>query len=219
MAAESVSSREDLIKLVIRLVLEELAKGPKVPLGVSNRHIHLSREDMDVLFGKGSELTHKKDLGQPGQYASEETVSIKGPKGQLNKIRVLGPLRKETQVEISLSDGFALGVKAPVRESGKLAETPGIEIIGPQGSVKKDYGVIAALRHIHMSDKEAALYGFKDKDIVDVEVGSPERSALLRNVLLRVSDKYALEMHIDTDEANAVGAKTGDFVRIVGRSH
>ena len=219
MAAESVSSREDLIKLVIRLVLEELVKGPKVPLGVSNRHIHLSREDMDVLFGKGSELTHKKDLGQPGQYASEETVSIKGPKGQLNKIRVLGPLRKETQVEISLSDGFALGVKAPVRESGKLAETPGIEIIGPQGSVKKDYGVIAALRHIHMSDKEAALYGFKDKDIVDVEVGSPERSALLRNVLLRVSDKYALEMHIDTDEANAVGAKTGDFVRIVGRSH
>ncbi len=218
MAAESAGSRENLIKLVTRLVLEELARGPRIPLGVSNRHAHLNRKDMDLLFGEGSELTRKKDLGQPGQYAAEETVSIKGPKGQINKVRVLGPLRPDTQVEISFSDGFALGVNPPVRESGKLSGTPGIEIIGPRGSVKKEGSVIAALRHIHMSDKEAALYGFKDKEIVDVEAGSPERSAIFRNVLLRVSDKYALEMHLDTDEANAVGAKTGDFVRIVGRA-
>ena len=218
MAAENAESRENLIKLVTRLVLEELAKGPGIPLGVSNRHIHLDRGDMDALFGKGCELTHKKDLGQPGQYASEETVTIRGPKGQIGKVRVLGPLRPETQVEISLSDGFTLGLRPPVRESGKIAGTPGIEIIGPRGSVIKDGSVIAALRHIHMSDKEAAFYGFKDKEIVDVEVGSPERSAVLHNVLLRVSDKYALEMHIDTDEANAVGAKNGDLVRIVGRA-
>ena len=120
-------------------------------------------------------------------------------------------------MEISLSDGFALGVAPPVRESGKLSGTPGIEIIGPTGSVRKEGSVIAALRHIHMSDKEAALYGFKDGEVVDAEIGSPERSAIFRNVLLRVSGKYALEMHLDTDEANAVGAKTGDFARIAGR--
>ncbi|MDO5115151.1 MAG: phosphate propanoyltransferase [Synergistaceae bacterium] len=215
--AESAVGRGKLIKLVTRLVLEELAKGPKIPLGVSNRHIHLNRGDMDALFGEGSELTRRNDLGQPGQYAAEETVSVKGPKGRLDKVRVLGPLRPDTQLEISLSDGFLLGVRPPVRESGKLDGTPGVEIIGPKGSVKKEGCVIAALRHIHMSDREAAFYGFSDKEIVDVEAGSPERSAVFRGVLLRVSDKYALEMHIDTDEANAVGAKNGDFVRIVGR--
>lgn len=207
-------TREELVKLVTRMVMERLQKGPSVPIGVSNRHIHLDRADMDILFGVGSELTHKKDLGQPGQYAAEELVTIRGPKGELKKVRVLGPLRPETQVEISTADGFVLGVKPPVRESGKLENTPGIEIVGPCGTVKKDAGVIAALRHIHMTPADAQTFGVKDKDIVCVTVGDDTRRATFSNVLIRVSDKYALEMHIDVDEANAVGARNGDAAYI-----
>ena len=203
-------TREDLVKLVTRLVVERLQKGPSIPIGVSNRHIHLCREDMDILFGKDSELTWKKDMKQPGQYACEETVVIRGPKGEFKKVRVLGPLRPETQVEISTTDSFTLGLKAPIRESGKLENTPGIEIIGPAGTVKKDNGVIVALRHIHMTPEDAKAFGVKDKDVVCVTVGDDIRRATLSNVLVRVSDKYSLEMHIDVDEANAVGAKNDD---------
>ena len=135
----------EIVRRITRMVVEELQKQQRLerstPIGVSNRHVHLDRADMDALFGPGSELTVKKMLGQPGQYASEETVTIRGPKGELSRVRVLGPLRAQTQVEISIADGFTLGVKPPVRESGQLKDTPGIEIIGPCGSVKKDSGM------------------------------------------------------------------------------
>ena len=208
-------TREDLVKLVTQMVVERLQSGPSIPIGISNRLIHLSRADMDVLFGKGSELTWKQDLKQPGQYACQETVIVRGPKGEFKKVRVLGPLRPETQLEISKTDSFTLGVSTPVRESGDLKNTPGIEIIGPAGSVKKDHGVIVALRHIHMSTEDAKKFGVKDKDVVDVIVGNETRKAILTNVLVRVSDKFVLEMHLDIDEGNAVGAGNNDpaFIR------
>lgn len=206
--------KQELVKLVTLKVVEALLKGPSIPLGLSNRHIHLCREDMDALFGKGSELTKLRNLKQPGQYACEETLTIRGPKGELHKVRVLGPLRPETQIEISGTDGFLLGVRAPVRESGQLQSTPGIELIGPNGSVKKDGGVIMALRHIHMTPQDAMLFGVKDGEMVCVDIGDETRRAIFKNVLIRVSDKYSLEMHIDTDEANAVGARNGDYAAI-----
>ena len=204
---------QDLVRQITRLVVEALQEQEQLerstPIGVSNRHIHLDRADMDALFGPGSELTVKKMLGQPGQYAAEETVTIRGPKGELSRVRVLGPLRGETQVEISVADGFALGVKPPVRESGQLEDTPGIEIIGPKGSVKKERGVIAALRHIHMTPDIARRLGYRDGQYVQTRIEGL-RGALLSNVLVRVSENYALEMHIDVEEANALGVKNGD---------
>ena len=203
----------EIVRQITRMVVEELQKQQRLerstPIGVSNRHVHLDRADMDALFGPGSELTVKKMLGQPGQYAAEETVTIRGPKGELSRVRVLGPLRAQTQVEISIADGFTLGVKPPVRESGQLKDTPGIEIIGPCGSVKKDSGVIAALRHVHMTPKDAARFGVEDGQYIQTEIDGL-RGAILCNVLVRVSDKYALEMHIDVEEANALGVKNGD---------
>lgn len=206
---------EMYLQLVTRLVVEELEKFQRsVPIGVSNRHIHLNRADMDALFGPGSELTFKKALGQPGQFACEETVTLHGPKGDLKRVRVLGPLRSESQVEISVTDGFALGVRAPVRESGKLEGTPGVTIIGPKGTIEKDYGTIVALRHIHLTPEDAAQLGLRDKQIVKVEIGG-ERGAVLNNVLIRVSERFAPEMHIDVDEANALGVKNNDRAYIV----
>ena len=204
---------EEFVREITRLVVEALQEQQRLerstPIGVSNRHIHLDRADMDALFGPGSELTVKKMLGQPGQYAAEETVTIRGPKGKMSRVRVLGPLRKGTQVEISIADGFVLGVKPPVRESGQLEDSPGIEIIGPKGSVKKERGVIAALRHIHMTPEIARRLGYRDGQYVQTRIEGL-RGALLCNVLVRVSEKYALEMHIDVEEANALGVKNGD---------
>lgn len=201
---------EEVLQMITQMVIEELEKKKMtVPVGISNRHVHLSREDFDILFGPGRELTRKKELRQPGQYAAEEVVTLKGPKGWLEKVRVLGPLRVETQIEISISDEFKLGVPAPIRESGHLNWTPGIELVGPAGNVKKDHGVIAALRHIHMTPDQAALMGVKDKETVAVDVGG-RRGVILKNVLVRVSEQYALEMHVDVDEANACGMKNGD---------
>ncbi len=203
-------TQEEFLRLVVRLVVEELHKWQlSVPVGVSNRHIHLNRADMDILFGPGSELTRVKDLGQPGQYASAETVTLKGPKGELKRVRVLGPLRNESQVEISVGDGFILGIRPPVRESGKLEGTPGVKVIGPKGEVELKRGVIAALRHIHLDPATAENMGVQDKQIVRVELGGP-RGAVLNNVLLRVSDIYAPEMHIDVEEANALGVINDD---------
>lgn len=204
-------SKEDYAHQIVRWVVNQMSKEDRaVTVGVSNRHIHLSRADMDILFGAGSELTRMKDLGQPGQYAAEEIVTLRGSKGELGRVRVLGPLRSETQVEISVADGYQLGLKAPVRDSGQLKNTPGIEIVGPKGSVKKDKGVIAAKRHIHMTPEDAGRYGLQDKQLIDVEFEG-SRGAVLKQVLIRVSNKYALEMHIDVEEANALGIKTGDM--------
>ncbi len=212
---KSQYTQEEFLRLVVKLVVEELCKWERsVPIGVSNRHIHLNRADMDTLFGVGSELTRVKELGQPGQYAAAETVTSQGPKGELKRMRVLGPLRDESQVEVSIGDGFALGIHPPVRESGKLEETPGVRVIGPNGEVEMKRGVIAALRHIHLDPATAERMGVHDKQIVRVEIGGL-RGAVLNNVLLRVSDKFAPEMHIDVEEANALGVKNGDRAYII----
>lgn len=206
-----------LMAKIVSEVLKRLRayeEEPYVPIGVSNHHIHLSQEDLEALFGKGYQLTKLKDLKQPGQYAAKETVTLVGPKGTIQNVRILGPVRKETQVEISCSDGFALGVRAPVRESGKIAGTPGIILKGPNGELQKDSGAIVALRHIHMPPQFAQRFGLKDKDMVSVEVQGI-RKLLYRNVLVRVSEAYELEMHLDTDEANAAGVGNNDLVKIL----
>ncbi len=216
MLADNAFTLEEWLKQLTRLVVEALrdkASAPTVPIGVSNRHVHLDRADMDALFGPDSELTPRNDLSQPGQYAAQETITIRGPKGEFKKVRVLGPLRKQTQVELSLSDSYALGIRIEVRESGQLQGSTGLQLIGPKGSIQKASGAIAALRHIHMTPEYAQNWGLGDKDFVDVEVGG-ERGAIYRNVLVRVSPDYREEMHVDLDEANAAGLKNGDRATI-----
>lgn len=186
-----------------------------VPVGLSNRHVHLSQEHIDILFGKGHALTQMKDLSQPGQYACEEKVDLVGPKKSINGVRILGPARKETQVEISLADGFTLGLsEVPVRDSGKLDNTPGLKLVGPNGEVALDKGVIAASRHIHMHTSDASKYGLKDKDTVSVKVGG-QRGLVFDNVLIRVNDEYAMDFHIDVEEGNAAGLKNYDLVEVL----
>ena len=205
-------NQEEFITLVCKRVQEKLdqIENYKIPIGVSNRHVHLCKKDLETLFGEGYELTKKSDLKQPGQFASNELVTIRGSKGEFENVRILGPIRNKTQVEISLTDSFRLGVKAPIKESGKLEGTPGLEIIGPKGKINVDEGTIVALRHIHMSPKDARLMNVKDGDFVDVEIFG-QRRAIMSKVLVRVSDSYRLEMHLDTDEANSVSIKNGDF--------
>lgn len=199
--------------------LTDAAQTLDIPVGISNRHVHLSREDMDVLFGYGSTLTRMKAVKQPGQYAAEETVTLRGPKGELHKVRVLGPLRNSTQVEISVSDSFVLGVKAPVRMSGNLLDSPGIEIIGPCGRVTKTDGAIVAWRHIHISPTEAERYGLRDGMEIDVRIAG-RRGGILSHVVVRVSADAVLEMHIDVEEANGLGLRNGDRVkRVMAAGH
>jgi putative phosphotransacetylase len=176
----------------------------EVKIGLSNKHLHLRQEDVDTLFGAGHCLTHSKDLLQPGQYACDEKVDIVGPKGVLKGVRVLGPARPETQVELALTDARAIGLKVPVRESGKLDGTPGCKLIGPAGEVELEKGVIAALRHVHLSPSQAEAIGVKDKDIVSVKVEG-ERGLIFNNVLVRAGEAYYGEIHFDTDEGNAAG--------------
>jgi len=186
-----------------------------IPVGISNRHLHVSQADLEVLFGKGYQLTVKKDLAQPGQFAAEETVDVQGPKNVISKIRILGPVRKQTQIEISLTDSFTLGITPPVRDSGSLAGSPGIIVKGPQGQVELKEGVVAAKRHIHCTPEEAVQLGVKDMDIVSVAAKSGERSLIFGDVLVRSRHDFALEFHVDADEANAAGLKNGDLVHIV----
>ena len=176
----------------------------KIMVETSARHVHVTKEDLAVLFGEGYQLTKKKDLSQPGQFACEERVAVIGPKSQFPAVSILGPERKQTQVEISASDARAIGVTAPVRESGDLKDSGACKIVGPKGEIEISEGVIIAKRHIHMTPADAAEYGCKDKDIVSVKIDSPERSLIFGDVVVRVSDSYALAMHIDTDESNAV---------------
>ena len=185
-----------------------------IVVGVSNRHLHLSQSDLEILFGAGHQLTPVKDLGQPGQYACDEQVTLVGPKGSIEKVRVLGPVRSRTQVEVSLTDAFKLGIKPPVRESGDLAASAPISIVGPNGRVDLEDGAILAWRHIHMHTSDAAEYGLQDKDMVQVRIGG-DRGIILENVVVRVRDDYAMEMHVDTDEANAALLKNGQIVEIV----
>ena len=186
-----------------------------VPVGVSNRHIHLSTADLETLFGKGYELTPIKDLSQPGQFACKETLTIVGPSLRpIENVRVLGPVRKASQVEISRTDSFTLKVKPPVRESGDIAGSAPVTIIGPKGVVTLKEGCIIANRHIHMSTDEGATFGLVDGQYVDVEV-SGERRTKFYDVQVRVHKDFRLEMHIDTDDANAAGIGNGAKVKIV----
>lgn len=189
----------------------------KVPVGVSNRHIHLSQQDLETLFGAGYELTVRNDLSQTGQFAAEETVAIEGPKSSMAKVRILGPTRKETQIEISRTDSFALGLTPPVRDSGFLEGSPGLTLVGPNGKVDLDKGVIIAQRHIHMTEADAKSFGVKDKEMVSVRVGG-ERGVTFDHVLVRVRNDFVLEMHIDTDEANAAMLGNGQLVEVSQQS-
>ena len=184
-----------------------------IPLGVSNRHVHLAREDMLVLFGS-DRLTIFKDLSQPGQFACQERLLVAGPKGAFEQVRILGPLRARTQVELAPSDCVKLGIKAPVRDSGNLTGSGALTLIGPAGAVTLREGAIIAARHIHMHTSEAAVFGCRDGQRVSVRAGGP-RGLIFNGVLVRVGDKFSLEMHVDIDEANAAGLKNGDIVELV----
>jgi len=175
--------------------------------------VHLSKEDLAVLFGPDHQLTPVKDLSQTGQYAAEEQVTLVTRKNAIPNVRVLGPLRSKTQVEISRTDAFTLGLKPPVRDSGSVDNSESITLVGPKGSVYLKEGVIIALRHIHMSPSDAAQFGVEDKSIVSVKTAG-ERSVVFNNVLVRVRDDFVLEFHIDTDEANAAGLNNGDIAEV-----
>ena len=185
-----------------------------IPAALSNRHLHLSQEHIEQLFGKNYNLCSLKDLSQPGQFACEEKVDMIGPKGEIKGIRVLGPARPQTQIEVSVSDSFILGVKPPVRDSGDIEGSPGVTLRGPVGEVQLDKGVIIAARHIHMHTADAEKYMVEDKQRVKVRT-SGERALIFENVLVRVNPKYALEMHLDTDEGNAANLKNGTLVELI----
>ena len=179
-------------------------KTMKVLVETSSRHVHVTQEHLEILFGAGAVLHEKRALSQPGQYLSEEKVRLEGPKRAIDNVSILGPTRPATQVEVSLTDARTLGVTAPVRESGDVAGSAPIRLVGPAGAVELTEGVIAAKRHIHMTPEDAAANGFADKQLVSVKVEG-ERALTFDEVVLRVSDKFATAMHVDTDESNAAG--------------
>ena len=181
----------------------------------SARHVHLTAEAFATLFGEGKELTVKKMLSQPGQFASEERVTIVGPKKSLPNVSILGPFRKANQVELSATDARSIGIVAPIRESGDVAGSGACKIVGPEGEIEISEGVIVAKRHIHLTPADAEEMGVKDKDVVWVRLDTDGRKAILGDVVCRVSDSYALAMHIDTDDANSAGLRNGDIVRII----
>ena len=209
---------EQLIAALVRKVMDgmqEKGKDEGIPIGVSNRHIHLTQADVETLFGEGYELTKIKDLKQPGQYACRETLTIVGPSMRpIEGVRVLGPVRRASQVEISRTDSFQLKVKPPVRESGDIGGSAGITIIGPRGIVTLPEGCIIANRHIHMGLADAAQYGVVDGDYVTVDATGEKRTRWY-DVQVRVSPDFVLEMHVDTDDANAAGIGNGSLVTIV----
>ncbi len=186
----------------------------KVPVGISNRHLHVSQTDLEKLFGEGYELKQLKPLSQPGQFAAEETVNLIGPKGTIFKVRILGPVRPSTQIEISRTDSFALGIVPPVRDSGSITGTPGIIIEGPKGRVEVKEGVIIAQRHLHLHTDEASELGLKDKEWISVKFEG-ERGVVFNNVLVRVNPNFAKDLHLDTDEANAAALANGTLGIII----
>ena len=180
----------------------------------SARHIHLNQADLETLFGEGYTLTHKKDLSQPGQYACEERLSIVGEKSTIKNVVILGPVRSDTQVEVSASDARTLGINAPVRESGHISNSGSCTLIGPKGELTIPKGVIIAKRHIHFNIKDAEKFGIQNKDVVKVKCGTNGRALIFDDVICRVHESFALAMHIDTDEANACGGATvGEIVK------
>ena len=218
---EKLTDKE--VACLVKKVLEELggasecgrcASDDGVPVGVSNRHIHLSQDDLETLFGKGYELTPIKELSQPGQYACKELLTIIGPSMRpIENVRVLGPVRKSSQVEISATDSYVLKVKPPVRESGNIKDSAPIRIVGPKGIVELSEGCIIANRHIHMSPSDAQTFGVVDGDYVDIDVDGKRKTRWF-DVQIRVHKDFRLEMHVDTDDANAAGIGNGFIVRI-----
>ena len=193
--------------------------GLAIPIETSARHIHLCREDFNILFGEDRDLTFKAELSQPGQYVCKERVAVRGPKGSFEKVAVLGPFRNETQVEISMTDSRKLGIPGVIRQSGDTAGTPGCVLEGPNGSIELDHGVIVAKRHIHMTPVQAIQLNVKDNDEVFVIMESFERSLIFADVVVRVNPNFALAMHVDTDEANAFSNDnhpTGALLKLFG---
>ncbi|QHI71549.1 phosphate propanoyltransferase [Aminipila terrae] len=210
---------EAVLKLLLEAVQGSVSAEPQqnsneIPVGVSNRHIHLSQADLNALFGEGYQLTKMKDLSQPGQYACKETVTICGPKGAIEKVRVLGPVRSKTQVEVLTGDCFKLGAPSQARLSGDLSGTPGVTVIGPRGSVQTKEGLIVAQRHIHMTPKDAQHFGVQDGQTVCIKVEGP-KGGMYSNVAVRANDASALECHLDTEEANAMGLGSSAKITIV----
>lgn len=210
---------EAILKLLLEAIQGSVLNGTtqfanEIPVGVSNRHIHLSQVDLNTLFGEGYQLTKMKDLSQPGQYACKETVTICGPKGSIEKVRILGPVRSKTQIEILTGDGFKLGSKSHARLSGDLTGTPGITIIGPRGSVQTVDGLIVAQRHIHMTPQEAVHFGVHDGQVVSINVEG-SRGGIYSNVAIRANGASALECHIDTEEANAMSLGETSKITII----
>ena len=186
----------------------------EIPVGVSNRHIHLSQEDVNRLFGEGYQMAKAKDLSQPRQYACKETVTVCGPKGAIEKVRILGPVRSKTQVEILEGDCYKLGIVTTSRLSGDLQGTPGITIIGPKGSVQTNEGLIIAQRHIHMSSEDALRFGVQDGQIVSIKVQG-SRGGIFNNVAVRANDESVLECHLDTEEANAMNVNSVKKIQLI----
>ena len=211
---------EAVLKLLVEAIQNNQGKEviePKafeIPVGVSNRHAHLSQEDLDMLFGKGYKLTKIKDLSQPGQYACKERVTITGPKGSIKNVVVLGPCRNETQVEISLTDGSTLGLKAPIKQSGDLEGTLSIKISTQYGEVELDKGLMVAKRHIHMTPCDARELGVHDGEIVSIKFDTI-RGGIFNNVAIRANDASKLECHLDIEEVNAMGINSKSKVEIV----
>ena len=197
--------------------VESARSGRSVPIGVSNRHIHIAQHDCERLFGPGASLTPDRPITQPGQFAARERVRIVGPDGSIDGVRIVGPARSATQVEFSASDARQLGVAAPVRGSGNITGSAAIRLEGPAGSVELREGAIVAARHVHVSPADAARFGLADGDRIAVALGTGDRSATLDAILVRSGDKHATELHLDTDEACAFGVKTGDVATIIGR--
>ncbi|HYF96342.1 MAG TPA: phosphate propanoyltransferase [Symbiobacteriaceae bacterium] len=212
-------NEQQLVETIVKEVMAQLKDQPQqkreVICNVSARHIHLSQAHVEALFGEGYQLTVMKDLMQPGQYAANEIVAVIGPKGTFPKVRVLGPARGDTQLEISATDARTIGVQPVVRMSGKIEGTPGFTIQGPKGSVTVDKGAIVAARHIHATPADAERLGVKDGQVVRVRK-SGTRALTFDDVVFRVHPNFALEMHIDTDEANAASVKDGDMLEIIG---
>ena len=205
---------EELVAVVTEAVVRQLENQTlTIPVGVSNRHVHLSQQDLAILFGGSASLTKSKELSQPGQFACVETVTLVGPRGVIENVRVLGPVRTATQVEISAADGFRLGIKPPVRDSADLEGSAKATLVGPEGAVSLPQGVVVAARHIHMHDSDALRFGVQDKQKVCVRVNG-ERGLIFAEVLVRVSPNYSLEFHVDLDEANAAGLGNGDRVTL-----
>ena len=230
MSLPDMNIDRSLVEAIVRRILQEKAEmpvsgpvsqrpelqRPELIVSISARHIHLTDADVETLFGKGRTLTKMKDLYQDGFFAAEETVMLVGPrKRMLPSVRILGPTRKESQVELAFTDAISLGIDPPVRESGKLDGTPGCVLIGPAGVVELKRGVIRAERHVHMGPKDAAFYGVKDKDRMKLQIESRGCSTVFENVLVRVGEKIKLEVHLDTDEGNAVDLEHASRIELI----